>query len=665
MNVGKLLEKAIDSERRNRMDDAERFYTKVLQKDPTNFDGLHGLGVVCCRQGKLEDAERWIVKAIVRRPQSAYAHNNLGSVLLALRRHEAAIRHYRQAVAIIADFADAHSNLAAALMGIGALEEARRHWEVALRIQPNHADAHNNLGVLLQRLGRQSDGVAHFEAALKINPNYPDALNNYGAALMSLGEPKRALEYCGRAAELRRDFPEAHNGMGNALIALGRPKEAIAHFQAAISSRPDFAEAYNNLSTAFVAVGNIEQAVACLRKAAALDTAYPDPHAKLGAIWLRYGKLDEARQEFAQAVQLAPRNATFLLNLAELKRFELGDPHIELMESMSKDPSMVDDEQKIGLHFALSKAYADINDHENAAQNMVRANSLKRRRIQYDERAALNELIRTEEVFTRDLMQRYSGLGNTSTAPIFIVGMPRSGTTLIEQILASHEHVFGADELSYISEEVANLPNHMGSSLTYPQFASIMTEDWLRRLGDDYIRAVTAIAPATPRISDKMPENFRFAGLIHLALPNARIIHACRDPIDTCLSCYSILFSNGQAFSYDLSELGRLYKGYERLMAHWHGVLPPGVMLDVQYERLVSNFEQEARRIFAHCNLEWSQACLEFHKTQRPVRTASATQVRQPLYSRAVGRWRPYAKMLRPLLDELASGSSRNSMTDG
>jgi tetratricopeptide (TPR) repeat protein len=654
VRVEKLVEKAIEAERQNRMDDAERLYTEVLKKDPANFNGLHGLGVVRCRQGRLEDAERLISKAVSRGPQSAHAHNNLGSVLLGLQRHEAAIKHYRQAIAITPDFADAHCNLAAALMGHGLLEEARQHWGIALRIRPDHAEAHNNLGVLLQRLGSQSASVAHFEAALKINPSYPDALNNYGAALASLGDLERALEHCSRAAKLKQDFPEAHNGMGNALLGLGRPKEAIGHFQKAIMLRPRFAEAYNNLSAAFVATGNIEGAIACLQKAAMIDTAYADPHAKLGAIYLRYGRLDEARRELARAVQLAPTNTKFLFNLAELKRFDIGDPDIELMEKMSSDPAMFGDEQRIDLHFALSKAYADFNDHEHAAQHMVKANSLKRQQVQYDEREALFELRRTEEVFTPELMERYSGAGNMSAAPIFIVGMPRSGTTLIEQILASHEHVYGADELNLLSEGVEKLPKHWGSALKYPEFAPIMTPEWLRWLGDNYVRAIESIAASAPHLTDKMPANFRFVGLIQLALPNARIIHARRDPVDTCFSCYSILFSGGQAFSYDLGELGRLYKGYERLMAHWHAVLPPGVMLDVQYEDLVKDFESVARRILAHCALDWSPACLAFDKTRRPVRTASAAQVRQPLYSKAVGRWRPYARMLQPLLDELA-----------
>jgi tetratricopeptide (TPR) repeat protein len=650
MKTADLLLRAIECERKNRLDDAERFYITVNEREPNNFDALHGRGVICYRKGDVQGAERWVRKAIGVNPMAAHAYNNLGSILLAAQRLDPAIEHYRRAVSIAPDFADARNNLAAALTRTGDLVEARKQYEIALRIEPDHADANNNLGVVLERSGH--DGVTYFEKAVRLNPEFPDALNNLGTALLARGNPEAAIELCGKAVKLRHAFPEGHNSLGNALARLGRHQQAIRHYQTAIAQYPDFAEAHNNLGSAFDAVDEVQAAIACFEKAGALNVGYADPHANLGMIHTRYGRLEEARREFERAVELAPGNTKFLVYLAELKRFETGDPHIEIMERMSDDTALADGE-KVGLHFALSKAYMDFDDHESAAKHMVKGNSLKRRQIDYDEKSSLEELSRLRELFSAELMRRHSGAGNPSDVPIFIVGMPRSGTTLIEQILASHERVFGADELRYFSEGVLGLPGQMGANLQYPEFISAMTEDWLVRLGDDYLRAVRAMAPSAMRITDKMPANFRFVGLIHLALPNARIIHARRDAVDNCLSCYSILFTEGQAFTYDLGELGRLYKGYDRLMRHWHEVLPAGVMIDVHYEELVANFESEARRILAHCDLEWSPACLDFHRTSRAVRTASATQVRQPLYATAVGRWRPYAKMLQPLLDEL------------
>jgi hypothetical protein len=229
--------------------------------------------------------------------------------------------------------------------------------------------------------------------------------------------------------------------------------------------------------------------------------------------------------------------------------------------------------------------------------------------------------------------------------------MPRSGTSLLEQILASHSGVFGAGEIDDFAKAVKKLP---GDLERFPRLMSTLPARDLRQLGQHYVERVSAKAPGALRITDKMPANFAYVGLIHLALPNARIIHVCRDPVDTCLSCFSLLFGDdGLPYTYDLAELGRYYRAYAGLMRHWHAVLPEGVMLDVHYENVVDDLEGQARRLIAHCGLEWEDRCLQFHRTQRPVHTASVTQVRRPIYHDSVGRSRAYADMLRPLLDAL------------
>ena len=270
-------------------------------------------------------------------------------------------------------------------------------------------------------------------------------------------------------------------------------------------------------------------------------------------------------------------------------------------------------------------------------------------------------LSRICEIFTPELMKEKSGLGDPSSVPVFIIGMPRSGTTLLEQILASHPEVFGAGELVNMAKTVANLADV--SSSAFPQFMSSIGGEQLHRVGENYVAAVRALAPNAVRITDKMPQNFYFAGLIHLALPNARIIHAQRDPVDTCLSCFSKLFSREHAYAYDLAELGRYYRAYESLMAHWRELLPEDVMLEVRYEEVTADFENQARRIITHCGLEWDEACLAFHNTQRPIRTASVVQVRQPIYHSSVGRWRTYEHLLEPLISALQGNTTSKSDT--
>ena len=257
-------------------------------------------------------------------------------------------------------------------------------------------------------------------------------------------------------------------------------------------------------------------------------------------------------------------------------------------------------------------------------------------------------------VFTRELMRHKAGSGDRAETPVFVVGMPRSGTTLIEQIIASHPRAFGAGELSDLDNIVRSLAGHGNGAELFPEMVATVSGEELREIGARYVAAIRVLAPTASRIVDKMPWNFHFPGLIHLALPNARIIHARRDPVDTCLSCFSILFdSDSNSYTYDLGELGRFYRAYDALMAHWRTVLPDGIMLEVQYEDVVADLETQARRIITHCGLDWNDACLAFHRTKRPVRTSSVAQVRQPIYRSSVGRWHPYRKQLRPLLAEL------------
>jgi len=259
---------------------------------------------------------------------------------------------------------------------------------------------------------------------------------------------------------------------------------------------------------------------------------------------------------------------------------------------------------------------------------------------------------------TRELMQEKRGGGDRSAAPVFVLGMPRSGTTLVEQILASHSKVFGAGELETFGATVASFARSRHATHGIVDLLPTLSGEDVRAIGADYLARIRPAAGAAERIVNKLPSNYLFVGIIHLALPNARIIHTLRDPVDTCFSNFSLLFAETQAFAYDLGELGRYYKAYDAIMRHWRDVLPPGVMLDVRYEDLVDDVEANARRIIAHCGLDWEDGCLTFHQTRRPVRTASSAQVRQPIYRSSVGRWRPYRDLLQPLLDALDARDS-------
>jgi hypothetical protein len=335
-------------------------------------------------------------------------------------------------------------------------------------------------------------------------------------------------------------------------------------------------------------------------------------------------------------------------------RFIAADPQIAAMEQLAEDSASLSIGDRIELHFALAKAYDDVGRHAEAFRQWLDGNALKRRQIAYNEPAMLGDLGRAQAVFTAELIQTWQNVGQPSSVPVFIIGMPRSGTTLIEQILASHPKVFGGGELKHFRKAVDGVRTRLGGSAIFPELVSGLIAEDFCDLGARYVAEIERLAPAAMRITDKMPGNFIYAGLIHLALPNATIIHVVRHPVDTCISCFSKLFADEQLHTYDLAELGRFYRHYQALMAHWHRVLPAGRVLDVRYEDVVDDLEGAARRIVANCGLPWDSRCLDFYRTERSVRTM---QVRQPIYKSAIGRWRAYESFLGPLLAELSGAT--------
>ena len=472
---------------------------------------------------------------------------------------------------------------------------------------------------------------------------------------MELNRLDEAVASYDKALVLRPDVAEVLHNRGHALFEMDRLDEAVANYEKALAIKPDFAEARIDLGKALAALHRTDEAIDCYRRVLAAAPGMAEAHSGLGAILQTLGRLAESRQRLETAVRLAPGNAEYYRSLVQAQRIAIGDPHLDAMEKLAQGVATLSRSEQIALHFALGKAYADLEKHKPAFDHLLQGNALKRKQVRYDETAGFAMFERVKAVFTPELMRQKRGLGDPSNVPVFILGMPRSGTTLAEQMLASHPNIFGAGELRDIATALTEFDGRNHGQAPFPEIVPHLSGAQLREFGARYVSTVAALAPTAARITDKMPGNFVFVGLIHLALPHARIVHTRRDPIDTCLSCFSQEFASGLQWSYDLGELGRFYRQYEALMEHWRRVLPAGVMLEVQYEELVADFEQQARRIVAYCGLEWDERCLAFHETQRPVRTASATQVRQPIYRSAIGRWRAYEPWLGPLLDALGS----------
>jgi tetratricopeptide (TPR) repeat protein len=447
----------------------------------------------------------------------------------------------------------------------------------------------------------------------------------------------------------------------NQFAERGAVAEALDLYRRAVEVGTDDALLYNTVGRAFEQLTRLDEAIRCHRRAIEINPSLHEGYNDLGNALHASGQAAEAHAAYEAAIRLAPRNGSYYRNYVQARRVLPGDPLLDIMEQLVQDTDRTPREDRTQLHFALGLALTEAGERDRGFVHLLEANTQHRHHVDYDEAATLERLASIRKVFTRDLLNRRSGAGDPSKTPIFIIGMPRSGSTLVEQILASHSQVVGGGERADFSrtlkEAVAAIGAAAPEELAGSQQSEIdaLTPERLHAIGTAYLaRLGHAAAGRTSwqRITDKMLFNFELAGLIHLALPNARFIHTSRSPVETCLSCYARLFKD-VPFSYDLGELGRYYRAYHEMMAHWREVLPEGVLLDVRYEDVVDDVESEARRVVAHCGLEWDDACLAFHKTRRPVSTASATQVRQPIYRSSLVYERPDAALLAPLIDAL------------
>ena len=484
------------------------------------------------------------------------------------------------------------------------------------------AAIHNDHGTVLAALGRHADAVAAFSAACNLHPRFATPFSNLGSALMALRRMPEAVASLRTAIDIDPTLAEAHANLGNALLELLHPADALPH----------------------------------LDRALALDPALAEAQYARGQAKLLLGDLPEARAAFSAAVALGPGQGRFYEGLTAVTLLASDDPNVPAMEALVRDGAP-DRPGQIGLHFGLHRAYEQQGRYGDALGHLVRGNALRRARIPYDERAKLATMDSIAAAFGPAAMRRAPPRGTAPDVPIFIIGMPRSGSTLVEQIICSHHEVFGAGEVGFLAEEIARVGGGGPARLAGNRAD-------MEHVGRSYRTRLRALAPDAPRITDKRLTNFLHLGLIRLALPDARVIHTVRDPADTCLSCFAQTFAQSIPFSNELGELGRYYRAYAKLMAHWGRAIADGFVLEVRYEELVGDFEPQVRRILDFCGLPWDPDCLAFHATSRPVLTASAAQVRQPLYGSSVGRARRYGALLQPLHDALGEAAGVSSEPD-
>lgn len=603
-----------------RIDRAEALYRKVLGRAPDNVDALHLLGVIAHGHGRSEYAVQLISRALAGKPDLAEAHLNLGCAQRALGRLDDAAASYRSALALNPDFALAHCNLGNLLNLQESFEAALESAGRAAALMPDLAEAHIHCGVALAGLRRFVEAEAAYRRVLALQPNSAGTLSELALVLGELKRLDEALACHRRAAELEPANAMIHYRLSGALFEARDPYGSEASCRQAVTLDPNFSAAWSTLGQILRVLGRFEEAQSCFHRALELEPEQPTADAGLAVIGHRAG--DE----------------------------EQLDRLYKLLASTDRPAAVRSD-----AGYALGMLLDNADRYDEAFACFAQANALRRRELaasgeRFDYAALRRQVDGLIRSCTPALYAMVEGEANPSEAPVFIVGMPRSGTSLIEQIAATHSRVSGAGERKDIAGIVDMVLAH-GSERP----ADELDPDLARRLADRYVAQLENLGLGAGRVTDKMPDNVLHLGLIAVLFPAARIVFCRRDLRDICLSCYFHRFDDMILYAQDLVDCGLRALEIERLADHWRKVLPLR-MLTIDYETLVADLEGESRRLIDFLGLDWEPACLEFHKTDRPVLTASGWQVRQPLYTRSVGRWRHYERHLGPLLEVLAQG---------
>ena len=620
-----------------------------------DFAPAHFFAGIALRQlGRREEARVAFETAIKLAPDHVLAMFHLGSILQEQGERTGAIARYREALALAPDFVEVQLNLGICLASGGDVAAALPHLERAAALQPELVEAHGALGNAFLELGQIERAVGAYRKALQIDPRAAVVQFNLGNAFRAEGRLEAALMTYREALATDPRLAQAAINAGGVCDDLRRYAEAERYYRQALAIDPDAALAHAGLGLILRSKGALDDAISEAERGVALDPNSPHTHSALGLCLQTRGQFEEAASAFRRALALDPYFPTALVQLVNTQGARLTDDERGHIQQAFARPYLSRTE-RASLHFAAG-ALADRERRYDAAfEHYAQGNAIKAATRSYDPAEIARHVDALVTTFDRAFFEAHKDFGASSDRPIFVLGMPRSGTTLVEQILASHPMVHGSGELSatdLLVTGVAELPAAREARSEYPNAVRLVDRAGAEMLAGRYLEEIGKNAGDAARITDKMPGNFLRIGLIAHLLPRAHIIHCARDPFDTCLSCFFQDFQETMSFTNGLDRLGQYYRAYERLMAHWRSVLPRP-MLEVSYEALVGDPEPWCRRILEYCNLPWEDRVLRFFATERAIQTASFWQARQPIYRSSVGRWKHYRKHLAPLFEAL------------
>ena len=578
---------------------------------------LANLGIAHYDAGDLDRAKELHAQALELAPKHVASLNNLGSIARDERDPETAIFYYKRVLEVQPQYAESMANLATLYIEQDDLAEAQATLATLFSVDANHAEGLRCQGRIHLARSELDAAERAFKRAIDHSPDELRNYTNLSQVMIEKNQPEIARDMAAKALSMDASSDLALHQMGIAVSKLGSTDEAAEWYRKAIAQTPDFSPSIQGLAQ----------------------------------LALEHGESETAREYFERALEIEPADTGALVGLSRVSKIKENDnPIFQALEELLPMASEMSVLRQVAYRFAMGDIYDGLKRYDEAFAQYSQAARLKRGTISYDADAYDQKISDIIATFTPDFIEALKPHANPSARPIFVLGMPRSGTTMTETILASHSTVSGAGELSDLQQLFG-----MEAQISFPaNLRNITAADMAQRL-ETYLQKLVSVDATSAHVTDKMPANFHMLGLIHALYPNAKIVHTRRNAMDVCLSCFTRHFDRSQLQSYDLVEQGRFFLGYKRLMAHWEAVLPEGAFLTVDYEQMVADPEANIRRLLAHCDLPWEDACLNFHKTKRRVKTASITQVRQPIYKSSVEKWRRYESHLGPLIETLQS----------
>jgi len=619
-----------------RYDAAISLAKSLTERFPKQQHAWKILGILFAQAGKYSKALKASQTATILSPQDFEAHFNLGVILKKLGKYNEAEASYRQTIALKENHVNAHNNLGVLLRELGRLDESESALRKAIITKADFAGALNNLGITLQEMGKLDEAEKNLRQAIVLKPEFADAYYNLGITLKKSKRIDEAEVFYRQAIELNPGYIKAHINLGIALKEMGRPEEAEVTFRKAIALNPEYAEAFNNLGIALNEMGRPEEAEANFRKAIALNPEYAEAFNNLGIALKGLGRLEEAEANFRKAIALNPNCAKNHLNLTLMKNFKSKDEQFFNMHELYLNKN-IPEEERCHINFGLAKAYEDLGDFRQAFKHFSEGNALRKKLLGYE----INQDIELFEHIKSSYEQiKKSSLENEkleeNLMPIFIVGMPRSGTTLVEQIISSHLKVTGAGELSFISQ--------FGQSIATG--SSQASKEALLKLRQEYLSKLEKVSNGNNVVTDKLPQNFLYIGLIATAFPEAKIVHVKRDRAAVCWANYKQYFnSKGLGYSYGLDEVISYHQLYQDLMKFWMNSLSKRIH-NLDYELLTVDQENVTRSLIDYLGLGWDEKCLTPQNNQRNIKTASDIQVRKKVYQGSSQQWKKYEPFL-------------------